>query len=94
MPEPFNACTYLIDRHVAEGRGERVAVTGPAGTLSYAGLLALVENLAAGLRELGVRPEERVVMAASDSPAPARRDPRGHAHRRGRCPCQHHADRA
>ncbi len=68
MPEPFNASTYLIDRHVADGRGERVAVTGPAGTLSYAGLLALVENLAAGLRELGVRPEERVVMAASDSP--------------------------
>jgi benzoate-CoA ligase family protein len=68
MPELFNACTYLIDRHVAEGRGERVAVTGPAGTLSYAGLLDLVETLAAGLRELGVRPEERVVMAASDSP--------------------------
>jgi len=68
MPELFNACTYLIDRHVVDGRGEDVAVTGPAGTLSYAELLALVENLAAGLRELGVRPEERVVMTASDSP--------------------------
>ena len=68
MPEPFNACTYLVDRHVAAGGGERVAVTGPAGTLSYAGLLAVVEDLAAGLRELGVRPEERVVMVASDSP--------------------------
>jgi benzoate-CoA ligase family protein len=68
MPEPFNACTYLVDRHIAEGRGDRVAVTGPAGTLSYAGLLAAVEDLAGGLRELGVRPEERVVMVASDSP--------------------------
>ncbi len=68
MPELFNACTYLIDRHVADDRGEDVAVTGPAGTLSYTELLGLVEDLAAGLRELGVRPEERVVMAASDSP--------------------------
>ncbi|HKB29278.1 MAG TPA: benzoate-CoA ligase family protein [Streptosporangiaceae bacterium] len=68
MPEPFNVSTYLIDRHVAEGRGERVAVTGPAGTLSYAELLALVESIAAGLRELGVRPEERVVMVAADTP--------------------------
>ena len=68
MPESFNACTYLVDRNVALGRGERTAVTGPAGTLSYGGLLTLVEDLAAGLRELGVRPEERVVMVASDSP--------------------------
>jgi benzoate-CoA ligase family protein len=68
MPELFNAATYLLDRHVEQGRGDRVAVTGPAGTLTYAQLLALVQKLGAGLRDLGVRPEERVVMAASDSP--------------------------
>jgi len=68
MPELFNAATYLLDRHVEQGRGDRVAVDGPAGTLTYAELLALVGKLGAGLRELGVRPEERVVMAASDSP--------------------------
>src|SRR6266542_1924323 len=68
MPDPLNASTYLVDRHVSEGRGERIAVTGPAGTLTYAGLAARVRHVAAGLRELGVRPEERVVMVASDSP--------------------------
>ncbi len=68
MPELFNAATFLLDRHVEQGHGDRVAVTGPAGTLTYAELLALVGKLGAGLRELGVRPEERVVMAASDSP--------------------------
>ena len=31
----FNACDYLLDRHVREGRGHRLALTGPAGyTLS------------------------------------------------------------
>ncbi len=68
MPELFNASSYLVDRHVDEGRGDRWAVTGPAGTLSYAELAAQVRSLAAGLRELGIRPEERVVMVASDSP--------------------------
>ena len=68
MPELFNAATYLLDRHVEQGRGDRVAVTGPAGTLTYGELLDLVGRLGAGLRDLGVRPEERVVMAASDSP--------------------------
>src|SRR6266571_4086453 len=68
MPELFNASSYLVDRHVDEGRGDRMAVTGPAGTLSYAGLVTQVRHVAAGLRELGVRPEERVVMVASDNP--------------------------
>jgi benzoate-CoA ligase family protein len=68
MPELFNAATYLLDRHVEQGRGDRAAVSGPAGTATYAELLASVEKFGAGLRQLGVRPEERVVMAASDSP--------------------------
>lgn len=68
MHEPFNACTYLIDRHVEAGRGDQVAVAGPAGQATYAGLRTLVQNVAAGLRGLGVRPEERVLAVASDSP--------------------------
>ncbi len=35
MPELFNASSYLVDRHVDEGRGDRWAVTGPAGTPSW-----------------------------------------------------------
>jgi benzoate-CoA ligase family protein len=68
MPEPFNACIYLVDRHVEGGLGERVAVTGPADTLTYAELLGLIQGIAAGLRDLGVRPEERVVMVMTDGP--------------------------
>ena len=68
MPEPFNASAYLLDRHVAAGHGDRVAVTGPAGTMTYAELLGLVHSVASGLRDLAVRPEERVVMVMSDGP--------------------------
>jgi benzoate-CoA ligase family protein len=64
----FNACTYLVDRHVEAGDGDRLAVTGPGGTLTYAGLLTQVRRAAAGLRDLGVRPEERVLIYMADGP--------------------------
>jgi hypothetical protein len=32
----FNASEYLLDRQVRAGRGDRIALTGVAGELSYA----------------------------------------------------------
>ena len=37
-PAVFNACDYLLDRHIRAGRGDRLALTGPAGDLTYAEL--------------------------------------------------------
>jgi benzoate-CoA ligase family protein len=69
MPaETFNACVYLVDRQVEAGRGDHLAVTGPAGSLSYAELAARAAELAAGFRACGVRPEERVLLVATDRP--------------------------
>jgi benzoate-CoA ligase family protein len=69
MPvESFNASVYLIDRQVSAGRGDRLAIAGPAGSLTYAELAARVAELAAGFGVLGVRPEERVVLSATDRP--------------------------
>ena len=39
MAQLFNACEYLLDRRLAAGDGDRLALTGPAGDLSYASLL-------------------------------------------------------
>ena len=64
----FNAADYLVDRHVREGRGDRPAVVGPSRTLTYAELADEVRRVAAGLRALGVRPEERVLMCMVDGP--------------------------
>jgi len=69
MPaESFNACVYLVDRQVEAGFGGHPAVTGPAGSLSYAELAARAAELAAGFAASGVRPEERVLMVATDRP--------------------------
>ena len=64
----FNACEYLLDRRVAAGDGPRVALAGPAGEVTYGDLLDRVCRTARGLREIGVRPEQRVLMIMADSP--------------------------
>ena len=69
--ESFNASVYLVDRQVATGHGDRIAIAGPAGTLTYAELADRVAELATGLRAAGVRPEERVLLVMSDRPETA-----------------------
>ena len=64
----FNACDYLLDRHVREGRGDRHALTGVAGDVTYAELAERVRRAARGLRGLGLQAEQRVVMIMTDSP--------------------------
>src|SRR5215469_16732503 len=66
--ESFNACVYLVDRQVQAGLGGHLAVTGPAGSLTYAELAVRAAELAAGFQEAGVRPEERVLLVATDRP--------------------------
>ncbi len=66
--EPFNVCDYLLDRHIRAGRGDRLALTGVAGDLSYAELAERVGHAACGLRGLGLQAEQRVVMVMADSP--------------------------
>jgi benzoate-CoA ligase family protein len=65
---PFNVSDYLVDRQVRAGGGDRLALTGVAGDLSYAELAGRVARAAAGLRNLGLQPEQRVVMVMADSP--------------------------
>jgi benzoate-CoA ligase family protein len=64
----FNACEYLLDRRVEAGEGARLAITGGGGPLTYAQLLDRVQRTAAALRELGLQPEQRLVMFMADSP--------------------------
>ncbi len=71
MAEPterFNACDYLLDRRVRAGDGGRLAVTGVGGQLTYAQLLDRVQRTAAVLREIGLQPEQRMLMFMADSP--------------------------
>ncbi len=65
--QTFNLSTWLVDRHVNEGRGDVVAIRTGDQSVTYTDVLAQVERVATGLRAMGVRPEERVAMAMLDS---------------------------
>jgi benzoate-CoA ligase family protein len=69
LPPPFNAASYFVDRHLAEGRGERVAIECGAERIRYRELFECVNRLGHGLRnQLGVRPEERILLVTLDCP--------------------------
>ncbi|MGJ5894094.1 benzoate-CoA ligase family protein [Streptomyces niveiscabiei] len=68
MSAPFNAATYLVDRQITAGHGDRPALVGPRSTVTYTELAAQVARMSAGWRALGVRPEERVLIHAADRP--------------------------
>jgi benzoate-CoA ligase family protein len=62
----FNGCEYLLDRRLAAGDGERVAIRERGSAITYAQLLDFVGEVSAGLNGLGVRPEERVLLVLLD----------------------------
>jgi benzoate-CoA ligase family protein len=62
----FNLARWFVDRHLEEGRGERTALLCGERRVTYAELAALVNRTGHVLRDLGVRQEERVLLALSD----------------------------
>jgi benzoate-CoA ligase len=68
LPERFNLCDYYLDRNLREGRGGKVAIRCGDRSATYAQLSARARQVAAVLRRLGVRPEERVLLALPDIP--------------------------
>ena len=67
LPRELNLATHFVDRNVEEGRGDRTALIGPDGPTTYAELAELVNRSGNVLHELGVRPEERVLLVLADS---------------------------
>jgi benzoate-CoA ligase family protein len=69
LPSSFNAAAFFVDRHVAEGRGGRVAFRVPGGpAVTYGELAARADRAGHGLSGLGVEIEHRVLLALDDSP--------------------------
>jgi benzoate-CoA ligase len=62
----FNATEYLLDRHLADGHGDRTAVVCGPATLTYAELAGETRRVAAGFAAIGVRPEERIMLCMAD----------------------------
>jgi len=68
LPEEFNAASYFVDRHIAEGRGDKVAIECEDRRVTYRELFEQVNRVGNALRSLGVRPEERVFLLLLDTP--------------------------
>ena len=67
--DSFNACEWLLDRHVAAGRAGAPAYICRDRALSYGDLLRAVHGAANGLLGLGCRAGDRVLMVVDDEPA-------------------------
>ncbi len=62
----FNTAAWLVDRHVDEGRGDRVAIRCQGSSTTYAQLLDEVRLAQAQLSGLGVAEGDRVAMVVRD----------------------------
>lgn len=68
IPETFNLVTHYMDRHVEEGRGQEIAIHYEDQAYTYAQVFESVNRVGNGLRKLGIREEERVLIVLPDSP--------------------------
>ena len=68
LPESLNIADRFLDERVAEGRGDRIALRLDDGDLTYSEVQQLANRFGQVLRHLGVRQEERVLIALRDGP--------------------------
>lgn len=68
-PERLNIADYFLGARLAEGMGARPALLTDQGTYTYAEVDRLASRFAHLLREAGVDPEQRVIIALPDGPA-------------------------
>jgi benzoate-CoA ligase family protein len=62
----FNAAEAFIDRHLAEGRGSKLAIRSAAGDVTYAELAANVNRCGNALLGLGIERGQRLLMVVKD----------------------------
>ena len=65
----FNVAVPFIDRHLGEGRADKVAVRTLDEEVTYGALAGQVNRCGNALKSLGIGPGERVLMVVKDCPA-------------------------
>ena len=68
IPSRYNASRILFD-NLDKGYGDRLALTGPLGDVTYAELCAEASRWSHGLISLGLKRGDRVLMFLDDTPA-------------------------
>jgi benzoate-CoA ligase family protein len=67
LPLNLNLASFFLDRNLVEGRGRRTALITPDGPCSFEELASLTDRAGNVLLGLGVREQDRVLLALSDS---------------------------
>src|SRR3954462_6354398 len=62
-----NAVDYFIDRHLREGRGDRLAFSDPWRRLTYGELMTGSARVAGPLGEAGIERERRIALVMLDT---------------------------
>ncbi len=68
LPEALNIADRFLDARVREGKGDKTAILCAERRVSYREVQAQANRFAQALRELGVDPEQRVIVALPDIP--------------------------
>lgn len=68
IPDEFNIASYLLDRHLKEGRANKVAVYYEDKVITYAELAEMANRAGNALLGLGVEQENRVLICLNDCP--------------------------
>lgn len=69
FPAQLNCATELLDRHIAEGRGDRICIRAPGLTWTYADLQEKANQIANVLmHDMGLVPGNRVLLRAPNNP--------------------------
>ncbi len=68
LSKDANAATYFVDRHLAEGRGDKIAYREAESgrTLTYAEMAEGADVMAGALARAAIRPEERAAVLVLD----------------------------
>ncbi len=69
LPEIFNISEHFLGDRIAEGMAGRRAILTNDGALTYGDVQALANRFGNLLRDDGVQPEQRVIIALPDGPA-------------------------
>jgi benzoate-CoA ligase len=67
IPREYNAAHDLIERNLLAGRGQKIAYIDDHGRYSYAQLAERINQCANTLVELGLQPEQRILLCLQDT---------------------------
>jgi 4-hydroxybenzoate-CoA ligase len=63
----YNAAVDFVDRHVAEGRGNKIAFIDPSRNLTYGELRDAAARIGPMLTRMGIEPENRIALVLLDT---------------------------